>query len=323
MALQGTLDTFELPDVLRLLASTRKSGCLVLRSERGEGSVWLTDGKVVQVDAPRSPGAEPSEGLFDLLRAHEGSFAFEAGGEAPAAGKPAEVEPLLAGAEAQLEEWREIERVVPSLDAWVSLTPELESAEITIDADTWRLVATIGGGLNVGELGRVAGLTEVGVSRLVRDLVGLGLGVVSVGPPEPAPWPGAELGADVVADAPAEIEVASPAPFSAPEPVFAIDQPVGFGFDDHAPAPAPASPPLGGDPLFTRAPAPAADLDQSEADEIARQLAMLSPRAAQAVRAAAAAETEAERDAALDAVDDGDEGINRSLLLKFLSTVRS
>ena len=34
MALQGTLDTFELPDVLRLLASTRKSGCLVLRSER-------------------------------------------------------------------------------------------------------------------------------------------------------------------------------------------------------------------------------------------------------------------------------------------------
>ena len=317
MALQGTLDTFELPDVLRLLASTRKTGCLVLRSERGEGSVWLVEGKVVQVDAPRYPGAEPSEGLFDLLRAHEGSFVFDAGDEAPAGGKPSEVEPLLAGAETQLVEWREIERVVPSLDAWVSLTPELEGDEIKIDADTWRLVATIAGGLNVGELGRLVGLSEVPVSRLVRDLVTLGLGVVSLGPPEPAPWPG--VASDVVADAPAEVELDSAPPFQASEPVFAIDQPVGFGFDNAAPK----APPLGGDPLFAPAPPQSADLDQAEADEIARQLAMLSPRAAQAVRAAAAAETEAERDVALDAVDDGDEQINRSLLLKFLSTVKS
>ena len=69
-------------------------------------------------------------------------------------------------------------------------------------------------------------------------------------------------------------------------------------------------------------PAAAADLDQAEADEVARQLAMLSPRAAQAV-AAAAADTDAERGAALDAVDDGDEPVDRGLLLKFLSSVKS
>ncbi|MGH2685947.1 MAG: DUF4388 domain-containing protein, partial [Actinomycetota bacterium] len=47
MALQGTLDTFALPDVLRLLASTAKSGCLRVRGSRGEGEIWFESGAVV------------------------------------------------------------------------------------------------------------------------------------------------------------------------------------------------------------------------------------------------------------------------------------
>ena len=47
VALSGTLDTFALPDVLRLLASTAKSGRLRVSGNRGSGSVWVTDGEVV------------------------------------------------------------------------------------------------------------------------------------------------------------------------------------------------------------------------------------------------------------------------------------
>jgi hypothetical protein len=57
-------------------------------------------------------------------------------------------------------------------------------------------------------------------------------------------------------------------------------------------------------------------------EELAKQLATLSPRAANAIRAAAEAKTDEERDAALDSVD-GDEPLNRGLLLKFLSSVKS
>ena len=56
---------------------------------------------------------------------------------------------------------------------------------------------------------------------------------------------------------------------------------------------------------------------------MASQLAKLSPRAASAIRAAAAATTDEERHAALDAVGDDDEPLNRGLLLKFLSSVKS
>ncbi|MDQ3146836.1 MAG: hypothetical protein M3R01_07870, partial [Actinomycetota bacterium] len=62
-----------------------------------------------------------------------------------------------------------------------------------------------------------------------------------------------------------------------------------------------------------------------DAPELARQLAQLGPDAAQAVAAAASAETPEERDAALATIGgvvDG-EPVNHGLLLKFLSSVRS
>jgi hypothetical protein len=69
--------------------------------------------------------------------------------------------------------------------------------------------------------------------------------------------------------------------------------------------------------------AAAAAQGEEDADEVARQLANLSPRAAKAVKAAAQASTDEEREAALAEVDSEDEPLNRGLLLKFLSSVRS
>ena len=66
------------------------------------------------------------------------------------------------------------------------------------------------------------------------------------------------------------------------------------------------------------------DDDVADADEVARQLASLSPKAARAVAAAAKASSSEERDAALaKASEDDDEPINRGLLLKFLSSVKN
>jgi hypothetical protein len=306
MALQGTLDTFELPDVLRLLASAKKTGRLRLQTDRGDGNVWVDGGLVVGVDAAGAPSADPSEGLFDLLRAREGAFAFQPDEMSSEPGIGADVEPLLAAAEERLAEWRDIERVVPSMHAWVQLAESLPAPEVTIDAAAWHTVTAIGSGVTVHELGRSLDLSEVAVCRLVRDLVELGLGTVAVDAPAHAAssWsPAAERYQPIdLPDEPAAVaepELAGatePDPESVPEP-------------EHL---APVTPLHGPGPD---------DLDDEEADEVARQLAKLSPRAAQAVAAAAAAETEAERDAALDLLED-DEQVNRSLLLKFLGSVK-
>ena len=159
MALQGTLDTFELQDVLRLLASTAKSGRLRLDTDRGAGSVWMDGGSVVAVESPAGSG-DTTDAIFDLLRARDGSFNFVPE-EAPVEpGKPMDVEPLLAGAEERLVEWREIEKVVPSMFSWVRLADALPAPEVTIDAAAWHTVTAIGSGVTVADLGHSLDLSR-------------------------------------------------------------------------------------------------------------------------------------------------------------------
>ena len=188
MALQGTLDTFSLPDVLKLLATTSKTGRLRIDGDRGQGSVWLSDGRVVDADADRAvDGAPTEEVVFELLRFSSGSFAFDADSHTPKAEHPDDVNDLLRRANSLLSEWTELEAVVPSLDHRVSLTSELSSDEVTIDADRWRSLVAVGGGRSVGEVASSLGLSELNVSRAVRDLVELG--VADVDSPEPLPEP--------------------------------------------------------------------------------------------------------------------------------------
>ena len=180
MALQGTLDTFSLPDVLRLLATTSKTGRLRIEGDRGQGSVWLSDGGVVDADADRTLDGTPvDEVVFELLRFDSGNFAFDGDDTAADASRPEDVEALLRRANDLLGEWTELEAVVPSLEHEVTLAGDLSADEVTISADSWQSLVAVSSGRTVGELATALGLTELGVSHAVRDLVELG--VVDVG----------------------------------------------------------------------------------------------------------------------------------------------
>lgn len=412
MALQGTLDTFALPDVLRLLAATKKSGRLRITGPRGAGSVWVAGGAVTGIEATHAPHATTAvDGLFELLRFNDGSFVFEADVANEADGPADEVEALLAEAEALLAEWREIEAVVPSLDAYVTLRRALAGPEITIAAEQWPTVVAVGAGATVRRIGDDLCLAEIPVSRAVRDLVDLGVVDVAAAAPAgaaaapalgaAAPSPALEAAEEPVEALPAEQPI-TVEPFAAAESPSALDEstpleaevtpgwsteepvaeldvaPVGLtgsSDDDLGFEALPVAKPLRNRrprgpkvldegpreperfvPLELpghQRPAPVADPEpEAEADEmepavddlaaafpglanrvaspspeeeeLARQLAMLSPRAAEAVRAAAEAGSDEERDAALAEAEAGEDGpINRGLLLKFLSSVKS
>lgn len=325
MALQGTLDTFALPDVLRLLASTKKTGRLRVSGNRGTGSVWVDAGKVVASEATGLPDSPQSvDVLFELLRYGDGSFTFEAGTTAANPAMPTDVEPLLIEAEHQLIEWREIEAVVPSMEAWVTLVPELPRPDVVIDGDRWRTIVTVGSGSSVASIGRALDLGEVAVCRIVKDLVELGLGSVATSPGisfEAAPAVVEALTPSLTVAEPAivldDAAASAPAPEKATSAIEASD--------DEYDAPV-STPPTARSTNGNHAEVidPDGDDEPAEADEVARQLASLSPKAARAVAAAARAETDEEREAALaEVTGDGDEPINRGLLLKFLSSVRS
>lgn len=310
VALQGNIETFALQDVLRLLSSTRKTGVLRLEGSRGVGTLVVAEGLLVGGEATQAPHADgPGAVLFELLRYSEGDFIFDADAPAVATGGPLEVEAALADGEAQLDEWKGIEAVVPSLDHWVGLAPELPTDEVTIDRDRWSTLVAIAGGTSVGAVGDALSLGEFEVSRTVRDLVESGLVVIDE--PRSAPT----LASVPTYEAPPE-----PEPLGDPGPAF--ETPVDEPFDPSALVVEDPAPDAGFGSGFD-APVDAKPIDQSDATEIARQLANLSPKAAKAVAAAAKASTVEEREALLAEVDDEEDPINRDLLIKFLGSVNS
>ncbi|MFL6204007.1 MAG: DUF4388 domain-containing protein [Acidimicrobiales bacterium] len=368
MALQGTLDTFALPDVLRLLAATKKSGRLRITGGRGTGSIWVASGEVVGVEATHAPHAtEAVDSLFELLRFQDGAFTFDADAAPEDPASPTDVEILLAQAEGLLEEWRTIEAVVPSMDAWVSLRSTLPQAQVTIQQPHWTTLVAVGGGATVRRVADELCLAELPVSRAVKELVELGLVEIGDTPPSGALPP--------LSTAPVEVEPARSRPLLAgddaaparqattasgararraralsattpaePEAFVPLDlpgqeQPTSYE-DGAVDADQDVDQGLGEqdvtDPdvedaevddlaaafpgLANRSTPSTVDVDD---EELAKQLATLSPRAASAIRAAAEATTDEERDAALDEVDDDDQPLNRGLLLKFLSSVKS
>ncbi len=333
MALQGTIETFALPDVLRLLSSTKKTGCLQLTGGRGDGSVWVDSGQVVESRVSSAPRAESTtEAVFELLRFKDGEFVFEADVTAPDAGAPEDVEPILEQAEAMLEEWKGIEVVVPSLGHWLSLSDELPEDEVIVDRDRWKLISLVGGGITVGALGDALEVGELGVSRQAKVLVESGLitigeapagaaasGVAAVGEPggnEDGPVLSLATEAEVIDGELVEERFADEA--------FESFDPAGLVVDDGGAATdgGKAGEVLDGAvdvPPVEPTPVP----EPTDAAEIARQLANLSPKAAKAVAAAAKATTQEERERALAEVDDSEDPINRELLIKFLGSVNS
>jgi hypothetical protein len=313
VALQGTIDTFALADVLRLLASTSKTGRLTLEGDRGSGAVAVADGRVHGVDVPQGsgPSVPAEESLFELLRFREGDFVFDADdGVDTAEGEGHDLEPLLARANELLEEWERIEAVVPSPRAWLTLSAAIPGEEVAIDADRWRVVALIGSGASASGLAEALGATELVTGRLVISLAELG--VVQVG----------DEAIDAATDDPPQSFDTESTTGEEPDATVVpfVSNGDGGGAPDHGATEPPAS--------WFDAPMSAAgsnltagngeDDEDGSAAEFARHLANLSPKAAKAVAKAARAGSVEERDRVLAEVEASEAGIDHDLLLRFL-----
>ena len=71
--LKGSLDDLQLPELLQALHMSRKSGRLCLNTPRGEGTVMMKHGDMVDADYLQLRDADA---FFELLRDDDGSFSF-------------------------------------------------------------------------------------------------------------------------------------------------------------------------------------------------------------------------------------------------------
>lgn len=320
VALQGTIDSFALADVLRLLANSSKTGRLVVNGERGSVSLWLAAGDLVGGQTSADPtAADIVDICFDVLRFETGSFIFEAEATCQNPQPPTPVGAVLEQAEAFLTEWRDIISVVPSMLSWVSLADALPHPEVVVDQACWTSIIAVGSGSTVARIAEDLQLAELPACRLVRALVHAGF---------------VEVGAAVDTDDGAETADVEPESFapSVPSPVVEAedhDDPFGefdpFGSSnesldeqDDIELPSLTISGLSDDP-FAPASFPAPYVPDDEADsrsndsDLARGLSMLSPQAAQAVAAADSSEADSE--------ESGDDDDGRDHVIRFLGSV--
>ncbi|MEY2474710.1 MAG: resuscitation-promoting factor RpfA [Actinomycetota bacterium] len=177
MSLRGSLDTFALPDVLALLATTAKSGELHVTGSSGGGRLWVEAGQVTGAEAAGTTAVV--DVLVHLLRLDEGDFAFHADRAAPSPSTeaPVEVAVALEQADARLTEWREVEALLPSPTTVLTLAPT-SSGTVRLSKDQWAAVAAVGDGRTVTELVDQLGGDELVRWRLLASLVEAGLAEV-------------------------------------------------------------------------------------------------------------------------------------------------
>lgn len=355
MSLQGSLETFALPDVLVLLSSTKKDGELRVVGGRVDGKIWLEKGQIVHANVG---GRETTfvDAIFELLRLESGTFNFDANSAPAHRSEPEMIDLVLADAQVRLGEWNDIARVVPNLDAVIDMASEAPADEVTVTRDQWQLLRRVAGGRSVLELMEALGRTEFETCKTVKELVDSRLASIDV---DAKPRAKALAPAAPAAEEAPAAKAAKPAPAAEEEA-----EPV-------RPASVKANPKL--DPSERAVPASADKADKADEAEPAKDeldaLAELASRAPRKVRATTSEQPEGtaparpaanksqvsppveeakalvaqlaalsgddEEEVAakvtehlasggeLPDVTDGDEPINRGLLLKFLSSVRN
>ncbi|MDA8047449.1 MAG: DUF4388 domain-containing protein [Actinomycetota bacterium] len=180
MSLKGSLQTVALPEVLRFLSGTGKSGEFHVSGSNGEGRLWYTDGRISGFRAERA--AEAHEAIFQMLRITDGDFDFSADREPPEGAEAVEsvdLDSAIEAAEARLAEWLRIVEVVPSLAHRLRLRAEAPGECVELAATQWAMVVAISQGGTVGEVIAGQGQQEFDGCAAVRDLVEAGLVEVS------------------------------------------------------------------------------------------------------------------------------------------------
>jgi hypothetical protein len=224
LVLQGTFETLSLPEVLGLLASARKTGALWLDAGPISGVAHIEDGHCRAAEAGEQLGAveNGSELLgrmvdlcFGVMCQESGSFRFAADDPSPwICSEQVELSDVLVEVDRLLKQWREILRVIPSLECRPQLLDALEVDEIVIDRERWALLVAIDGRRTVRELVQRTNRPVIELCQTLLEFVETG--AVGVIDPAAARPPEAEAVDDFAGPPP--VEAAAPGAVSRPEP---------------------------------------------------------------------------------------------------------
>jgi len=196
LSLQGTFDVLDFTELLTLLSRKRATGRLHVRSGTLSADLFFKDGQLSTTSSSEPPGPDTSREeiarlesiCLEFLRGVRATFEFDHRWSGPwPRGRSVKVDAVLNRTRRRLQEWREIEAVIPSLEVQPRVVTELGATQVTLDRNRWRLVTAIDGRRSVHGLAHALDMSSYQVCKLLKSLVDDG--VVEVAPKARRPAP--------------------------------------------------------------------------------------------------------------------------------------
>jgi hypothetical protein len=173
MALQGSLADLALPDVIQLVSVSGKTGVFTLSSDSAEGKIFLRDGQITDAYVGDMRG---EDAVYEMAIWQRGQFIFTPHVESDRATIDRPNTSLMMEAARRLDEWRVLQRKVPSLELIPYFTPrDAGRDQVTLSPQEWVVVTRIDGEKCIRELEKASSLSAFDICKVLYGLVTSGL----------------------------------------------------------------------------------------------------------------------------------------------------
>jgi hypothetical protein len=214
MGLEGNLKDFDLSDILQLIQMGKKTGALEVHSDNDIGNIFFSEGTATHAAATDIQG---DEAVNRILRWRQGSFAFKPDLTTDQRSIQAPLQHLVLEAARQIDEWQDIQKLLPSMDIVLAIeeNPAAGTEDIKLQPAEWRVLALVDGMRNISQVVKESHMGDFETCKVLYGLVSSGL-LKQVAKPKPAEAPAAKTPPPPPAPKPAEKP--APQPPKPPEP---------------------------------------------------------------------------------------------------------
>jgi hypothetical protein len=189
MSFQGSLAELPLPDVIQLVSSSGKTGCFHLTDGDIKGQIYIQEGRIVHAQVEDLSG---EEAVYQLAIWSRGEFFFETGATVAANTITKTNTNLLMEAARRLDEWRVLQKKVPSMDLVPEFViPEGREGQINLNTSEWLILSKIDGRRSIKAIANASSHSTFEACKILYGLIATNLIRLKEGPAAPPVRPAA------------------------------------------------------------------------------------------------------------------------------------
>ena len=172
MALRGDFKDFELNDIFQLIHMGGKDGALHLSGKNSDGVIFFEHGNIKHAEVGDHIG---TEAINIFLKWDTGAFEFIAGENTDKETINLPVHNVILEAARQIDEWKKMEDVIPSVEVVVDFEEEPDISDIELRPMEWKALSIIDGEKNIKEIADELKMKSFDLAKILYGLVQSGL----------------------------------------------------------------------------------------------------------------------------------------------------